>query len=181
MAHLKKRSWVTEAARLLSFGIPLLAIAIVGLEAFTPREMKDIPTADNQILECDIGKTTRPFTGDIVYIEILIDGPEPNHFGYAKPDEFFDDVFRLCRQRARIHVQYLPGEMDLSTEIGNWIVSLKSMDDNQQVFSLEDYLAWKASSGLPWFVWGVPLGIVWVLALLVLFRERLPHSGRPRH
>ena len=175
MANLKRRPRMLGLAKLLSFGIPLAGLILLAISWLGQPDLSNIAQAEGRITACDVGKTSSRFLGDTVFFEILIDSPEPNHFGFSKPDRFFDDVYRLCLEKPRVRIKYVQDESKFYSEIGNWMVALASVDSNEDIFTLQDYEEYLAESGFPWLYLGIFGGILWFFSALYLYQN---HRGR---
>lgn len=152
-------------------GVILVVISWLGQP-----DLSNIAHAQGRISACDPGKTSSRFRGDTVFFEILIDSPEPNHFGFSKPDAFFADVYRLCLEKPLVSIQFIQDESKFNSEIGNWIVALKSVDSNEDIFTLQDYEQYLAEVDFPWWTLGIFGGLLWFFSALYLFQNR-PRRG----
>ncbi len=171
MAKLERRPRMLGLAKLLIFGIPLAGLILLAISWLSQEDLSGFAQAEGRITACDLGKTSSRFRGDTVFFEILIDSPEPNHFGFSKPDSYFDDVYRLCLEKPRVRIKYVQDESKFYSEIGNWIVALSSVDSNEDIFTLQDYENFLAESGFPWWYLGIAGGILWLISLLYLYQN----------
>lgn len=163
-------------SKLLIFGLPLAGLILLSISWLAQPDLSDIGQAEGRISACDLGKTSSRFRGDTVFFEILLDSPEPNHFGFSKPDEFFDDIYRLCLEKPRVRIKYVQDQAKFYSEVGNWIVALASVDSNEDIFTLQDYENFLSESDFPWLYLGIFGGMLWFFSALYLFQN---HRRRP--
>ena len=177
MAKLVRRPRMLGLSKLLIFGIPLAGLILLAISWLSQPDLSDVGQAQGRITACDAEKTSSRFRGDTVIFSILIDSQEPNHFGFSKPDEFFDDVYRLCLEKPLVSIKYIQDESKFYSEIGNWIVALKSVDGNEDIFTLQDYENYLAEADFPWLYLGIFGGMLWLFSLFYLYqnhRHRIP-------
>ena len=180
MAKRVLRPRMLGLSKLLIFGIPLAGLILFAVSWLGQEDLSDLAQAEGRISACDIGKTSSRFRGDTVFFEILLDSPEPNHFGFSKPDAYFDDVYRLCLEKPRVRIKYVQDESKFYSEIGNWIVALASVDSNEDIFTLQDYEDFLAESGFPWLYLGIAGGLLWLISLLYLYQNHRHQIRRGR-
>jgi len=118
--------------------IPIMISVMLFMMSFSGEELPQRKTVAGVIENCDIEKLS---SGYFIGITLKNDN---SIYRYTRPKEYRDQIKQLCFEHDKVEIKYKASIKKLGGEaILYWIVGIKSLNNNNTIFSEEDYEKWE--------------------------------------
>ena len=156
--------------------LPFLILIIVGMQFYNlaGQDTPVIRFLESRIEKCDIQDSTDL---DSTFIGMRLAGAQPDYIRFGDPEDFFEEVVRLCGEKAMVRIGFKETRVFTQEQPLYWMVALASLKDERTIFSLADTEAWERGNERTGYLLLGGTLLAWVGCLLFLYITAEKRSG----
>ena len=165
-----------NTVRFLALLLPFFILMLLGMQLYnlSGQDTPVMRSLEARIQNCDIQD---PSGVDSTFIGIRLAEARPDYIRFANPGIFFEEVVRLCGEKAMVWVMFKEGRVSTQEQPLYWIVALASLKDGRTIFSLADTEAWERGNERTGYLLLGGTLLAWVGCLLFLYITADKRSG----